>query len=49
MRTVYRVYCDGRDLGEDFATLAKARTAKAEFARHWPSHRYYIRAVYLIC
>lgn len=40
---MYRVYCDGREFGRDYRTLEDARAARAAYASHFPSHRYYIR------
>lgn len=45
MTNPYRVYCDGREFGLGYATLALARIAKRRFAAAWPRHRYYIRKV----
>jgi hypothetical protein len=41
----YRVYCNGRDFGIDYANLETARAARAIYARYWPKLRYYIRKV----
>ena len=40
---MYRIYCDGREFGIDYATLEQARAVKLAYSHHFPRCRYYIR------
>lgn len=46
---MYRIYCYGsfgrQEFGVDYPTLAKARAAKACYARQFPYLRYIIRKI----
>ena len=42
---MYRIFCNGREFGIDYATLADARRVKAAYASQWPTLAYYIRKV----
>ena len=42
---IFRVYCDGRDFGVDYATRADALEAANRFAAHWTRHKYTVRAI----
>lgn len=46
-RTVWRVYCDGREFGIDYATLDAARAAKRAYEPRFPRRRYTIRGAEL--
>ena len=42
---IFRVYCDGREFGIDYATRAAALAAALAFAAHWTRHKYTVRAI----
>lgn len=43
--TIWRVYCNGVELGVDFRSLSAAQAAKASYQADWPRLKYYVRAV----
>lgn len=39
----YRIYCDGRDFGEDFSSSSKAFEIRDWYAAYWVRHTYVVR------